>query len=331
MLRAVVSRLMVALGVLVALLTLAILLGQPWAGKAISAGTGVPRVAVVAHRGASGHAPEETLPAYRLAAALGADYLELDLQRSADGVLLAFHDDTVARTTDAATRFPGREGQSVAAFTWAELSSLDAGSWFNAAHPERARDAWRGARIARLDEIIAVADQGGAGRRGRGPGLYIETKEPQLFPGIEAELVSALREAGWLGGSAEDRGRVIFQSFSLDSLRELRRLAPNVPRVLLVKADMLAERPFEAWMADASELAAGMGPVGTAVYPWRVGAAHRAGLLVHPYTINKAWQMGLARLLSVDGMFTDEPGMLLGQLGRPSADDEATLLGRLGY
>ncbi len=331
MIRAVVSRGMVALALLCALLLLVVALGQPWTGRAVSAGAGVPRLAVVAHRGASGHAPEETVPAYRLAAALGADYLELDLQRSADGVLVAFHDDSVARTTDAAKVFPGREGQSLDRFTWEELAQLDAGSWFNAARPERARAGFAGVRIARLDEILAVAQAGGAGRGGRGPGLYIETKEPQLFPGIEADLVDALRAGGWLDGAAADRGRVLFQSFSVDSLETLEALAPGVPRVLLISQKMFDERPFGAWVAVARELGAGIGPVGTQVFPWRVGAAHRAGLLVHPYTVNKAWQMGLARLLSVDGMFTDEPGMLLRQVGRPPAQDEAALLGGMGF
>ena len=69
----------------------------------------------------------------------GADFLEADIQRSKDGVLFALHDDTLERTTDAKTRYPGREKLPVSEFTWDELSQLDAGSWFNAKHPERAR------------------------------------------------------------------------------------------------------------------------------------------------------------------------------------------------
>ena len=330
MVRAVVAFVMALVGLLVALLAVVVVLGQPWTGARLAREAGVPRVAVIAHRGASGHAPEETLPAYQLAAALGADYLELDLQRSSDGVLLAFHDDTLARTTDAAARFPGREGQSVDRFSWAELASLDAGSWFNAARPERARERYRGARIARLDEILGVAEAA-ARAGGRGPGVYVETKEPQLFPGIEADLVRALDGAGWLAPRPGEPARVIFQSFSPDSLRLLRELAPGVPRVLLVKAEMFDAEGFDHWLETAREFGAGLGPVGTRVYPWRVGALHRAGCLVHPYTINLPWQMGLARLLSADGMFTDEPGALLRQLGRAPARDEQTLLAEAGW
>lgn len=322
---------MVLLAVVAALLVVVVLLGQPWTGARLAERAGLPRVAVVAHRGASGHAPEETLPAYQLAAKLGVDYLELDLQRSADGVLLAFHDDTLARTTDAAARYPGREGEGVDRFSWAELAALDAGSWFNAARPDRARERFRGARIATLDEILDVAEAAAAERGGEGPGLYIETKEPQLSPGLEADLVRALSARGWLEPRPGGPARVIFQSFSPESLRILRELAPQVPRVLLVRAEMFDERGFEHWLATAVELGHGLGPVGTRAHPWRVGAAHRAGLLVHPYTINLRWQMGLARLLGADGMFTDEPGLLLQQLGRGPARSEAALLDALGW
>lgn len=321
MARAVVLPLMVALGVVVALLVLVVLLGQPWTGARVAAEQGVPRFAVIAHRGASSYAPEETLPAYRIAASQGADYLELDLQRSADGVLFALHDDAVARTTNAATVFPGREGQSAAGFSWAELSQLDAGSWFNAAHPERAQQAWVGLHLARLDDILSVAEQGGPGRDGHGPGVYVETKEPQLFPGIEADLVATLRARGWLEPRPGQPAPLIFQSFSPESLEKLRALAPEVPRVLLVGSDMLADKPFSAWIEVARDLGASLGPVGTSVYPWRVGAAHRAGCLVHPYTVDKGWQMALARLLGTDGVFTNEAGLLLSQLGRPPSED----------
>ena len=75
----------------------------------IAGESGIPCGAVIAHRGASYHAPEETAPAYILARDLGADYIEMDIQRASDGALVAFHDDTLERTTDVARVFPGRE------------------------------------------------------------------------------------------------------------------------------------------------------------------------------------------------------------------------------
>jgi hypothetical protein len=89
-------------------------------GRALSEAAGIPWPAVIAHRGASHDAPEETAPAYLTARELGADYLEADLQRTRDGVLVALHDDTLERTTDVAKVFPGREKEPVSRFTLVE-------------------------------------------------------------------------------------------------------------------------------------------------------------------------------------------------------------------
>ncbi|WP_323162450.1 glycerophosphodiester phosphodiesterase family protein, partial [Pseudomonas glycinae] len=80
---------------------------------------------------------------------------------------------TLERTTDVAKRFPDRAKAPVSQFTLAELKSLDAGSWFNQAHPDRARPTFAGLKILTLDEVIDIAE-GGRNK----PGLYIETKQP---------------------------------------------------------------------------------------------------------------------------------------------------------
>ena len=98
---------------------------------------------LIAHRGASGYAPEHTRAAYQLAMDQGADYVEQDLTLTKDGVLICLHDDTLERTTDVEARFPdravtetGADGQPVKRwyandFTLAEIETLDAGSWFD--------------------------------------------------------------------------------------------------------------------------------------------------------------------------------------------------------
>jgi glycerophosphoryl diester phosphodiesterase len=90
---------------------------------------------LIAHRDAAALAPENTLAAAQLAADLGAFGQETDVQMSADGMLFLMHDDTLARTTDVEAVFPGREKQNAGTFTWAELSRLDAGSWFGQDDP----------------------------------------------------------------------------------------------------------------------------------------------------------------------------------------------------
>src|SRR5688500_1112345 len=89
----------------------------------------VEQVLAVAHRGASARAPENTLAAVRLAADLGADAVEVDLQRTRDGALVLLHDAGLGRTTDAATRLRGRGPWSVGSLTLEEVRRLDAGSW----------------------------------------------------------------------------------------------------------------------------------------------------------------------------------------------------------
>ncbi|UTN74063.1 glycerophosphodiester phosphodiesterase [Pseudomonas aeruginosa] len=208
-------------------------------GKALSAAAGVPWPAVIAHRGASYDAPEETAAAYLLARDLGADYLEADVQRSRDGVLVALHDDTLERTTDVAEVFPERAKDPVSSFTLAELKRLDAGSWFNRAFPERARPGFVGLRILTLDEMLDIAE-GGANK----PGLYLETKVPAQFPGIEDDLRKLLERRGWLQPReraaaghvdvAHGNGRVILQTFEKSSLELLQESMPQVPKILLL-------------------------------------------------------------------------------------------------
>ncbi|AXI62989.1 glycerophosphodiester phosphodiesterase [Pseudomonas kribbensis] len=228
------------------LLSLMLGLGQAHAAAqpspvALAASEGIPHPAVIAHRGASFDAPESTAASYKLARDLGADYLEMDLQRSKDGVLFALHDNNLQRTTDVATKFPDRKDSPANAFTMAELKTLDAGSWYNKAYPDRARPSYVGLQILTLDEIIDIAQANPKHK----PGLYIETKEPQLFPGIEHDLKEKLQARGLLipagakpaknvASVGESNGKVILQTFEKNSLELLQKEMPQVPKILLL-------------------------------------------------------------------------------------------------
>ena len=324
---------------------------------------GIPDPAVIAHRGASHDAPESTLPAYLLARDLGADYLELDLQRTRDGVLVAVHDDTLARTSDVAERYPERRNSPVSAFSLAELKALDAGSWFNQAYPERARDSFRKLQILTLDEVIDVAE----GNPERDPGLYIETKVPEQFPGIEAELQARLQARGWL-----DRpGKVVLQTFDRNSLGLLHERMPQVPKILLLwvgkgaiepasgqsfaesgeqdKAAFYARQQprdpaeFTRWLDAAVQGGAiGTGPSAARsgggeqsyadlIQPWMNQLSHERDLLVHVYTLDAPEDFTKATAAGVDGIFTNRAGELLRHYGRPAAHSEAQLLRGHGY
>ncbi len=122
-----------------------------------------------AHRGARSLAPENTLAAIRKGRAVGAHLWETDISVSRDGRLVLFHDDTLDRTTDALSRFPGRASYALSDFTLAELKQLDAGSWFIQSDPfgqiaagtisDEEIQGFAGIRIPTLEEGLAFTVQ----------------------------------------------------------------------------------------------------------------------------------------------------------------------------
>lgn len=316
----------------------------PFQGARLAKRLGLPRPAVIAHRGASYLAPENTRPAYLLARELGADYLEVDLQRTRDGVLIALHDATLLRTTNIRDVFPDRADDPIETFTFSEIQRLDAGGWFNARFPDRARPSFTGIMIPRLEEILDLGEEGASPI-----GLFIETKAAGRHPGIERDLVEILRARGWIGADGAGKPpRIIFESFEPESLARLKALAPRVPAVLLINEAMMNRDGREALLRKAAELGAGIGTWGyrwsrdpgwsvrhaprryVTTWPWHTGAAHRAGLLVYPWTIDDCWEMWMLRLSGADGLFTDRPELALPFHGRPIPKDLAALWRRIG-
>lgn len=257
---------------------------------------------VIAHRGASGHAPEHTMAAYRLALEMGADYIEQDLQLTRDGTLVVLHDDTLGRTA----RGPGdRCAGAVRERTLAELRECEVGGWFNEAHPDRARSAYAGQRIPTLRSVLETF---GAGAR-----YYIETKSPGSAPGMEEALVDELERADLLPRSPDDR-TVLVQSFSEESLRELHELRPSLPLVRLIPDDGRVGS-VDSLLARTAEYAVAIGPHRSLVDGTLLEAADRHGLDVHPWTVNDTAEMRRLAELGVDAIFTDFPDRLRRVLG----------------
>lgn len=254
---------------------------------------------VIAHRGASGHAPEHTFAAYDLAIRMGADVLEPDLQMTADGHLVAFHDETLDRTARGPAGVctgPVRER------TLAELRQCEVGSWFNERFPDRADPAFVGERIPTLDELFA--------RYGASVRWYPETKEPEANPGMEEALLALLHRHD-LRELAVSEGRVLIQSFSPASLQRIRALDPDLPLVqLLPRTAVTPETPVEALLAQVVGWADGVGPNRALVDAAFMAAAQAHGLFVHPWTVNDAEEMDRLLALGVDGIFSDFPDRL---------------------
>jgi glycerophosphoryl diester phosphodiesterase len=271
---------------------------NPGAGEAWQHEPEPIEMIVIAHRGASGYAPEHTLASYDLALEMGADYLEQDLQMTKDGVLVVLHDDTLDRTTGGTCT--GR----VIDRTLEEVQRCDAGSWFNVAHPDRARPEYAGQRIPTLEEVLA--------RYGERASFYIETKNPEDAPGMEEALL-ALLDRYDLRRPAAGEWRVLIQSFSEQSLRKIHALDPSLPLIQLTRARWATPRTIRARLPEIREYAVGIGPSWRDVDARLVEAARAACLEVHPYTVNEPARMERLTALGVSGMFTDTPDVLLAQ------------------
>ncbi|MFJ5714099.1 glycerophosphodiester phosphodiesterase family protein [Neobacillus sp. NPDC093127] len=265
-------------------------------------------VAVIAHRGASAYGPEHTLAAYKQAMQMKADYVEFDLQMTKDGHLIALHDETLERTTNAMELYPDRAPWRVKDFTLDEIKRLDAGSWFNAKFPNLAKKEYVGQPVPTLEEAIKFVKQKGNGK----VGLYMETKAPNVYPGMEEKLIEILKKTNVLNDN-----HLILESFSEESLRKLKTMAPNVKLIQLYTAAMLKGKDVYQEFKRISEYAAGVGPSKELVVPAFMEAAHQNQLLVHPWTVNSQDDLAALLSLGVDGEFTNNPDLLADLLNKP--------------
>jgi glycerophosphoryl diester phosphodiesterase len=302
---------------------------------------------VIAHRGASGYRPEHTLAAYALAARQGADFIEPDLVLTRDGVLVARHENEISGTTDVAAHpeFADRRttktidglgltGWFTEDFTLDELRTLRAKERIPSLRPRNT--AYDGRyRIPTFKEIIDLTRRLSR-KLDRRIGLYPETKHPSYFRGIglplEKRLVKILRRNELHRRSA----KVFVQSFEAGSLRRLnRRVGVRLVQLLGIPA---APTDVES-LERIARYADGVGPSKEYLVPLDakgrslpptgfVRRAHRAGLVVHPYTFRRenvflplelrdgedptaygdlADELRQFFRLRVDGVFTDQP------------------------
>jgi glycerophosphoryl diester phosphodiesterase len=232
-------------------------------------------VLLIAHRGASGHAPENTLAAFRKAVSLGVSFIETDLQLTRDTRLVAIHDDTVNRTTN---------GQgAVHDLTLEEIRKLDAGSWFGSE--------FAGERVPTLDEILDFAKKNDVV-------FYLELKPAGSWGG-EQTLIAALRSSGEIA-------RTIVISFDPGILVSARKIEPTLMTGLLYDGQI--DDPLD----KAVEIGARQIAVrGDLVTPWMLGQARRRDLQVVCWTVNQAPHMRLLMAAGVDGIMSDYPDRLL--------------------
>jgi len=229
---------------------------------------------IIAHRGASGHAPENTLVAFQRAVELGAGFIETDLHLTRDARFVAIHDPTLERTTNGQGPVKDR--------TLAELRQLDAGMWFDRQ--------FMGTQIPTLDEVLKFARQNDVI-------FYLEIKYDGAW-GMHHSLVAALQ-------NSENAARTIALSFDPQTLRALRQIDPGVMMGLLVDrgGPDLVKTAIDA---GARQLCLRWDLVNREL----VDRAHRADLHVVTWTVNDAGEMRSLIETGVDGIMTDLPDRL---------------------
>jgi glycerophosphoryl diester phosphodiesterase len=229
---------------------------------------------IIAHRGASGHAPENTIAAFQRAVELGARFIETDLQLTRDARFVAIHDRTLDRTTNG--------HGAVRDSTLAELKQLDAGMWFD--RP------FAGERIPTLEEVLAFA-------REHDVVFYLELKYEAAW-GMHHALAAAIQNSG-------NAARTIVISFDPGTLKALRQLDASSMMGLLVEG----ARP-DLVKAAVGVGARQLCPRWDLVTRDLVEEAHRADLQVVTWTVDEAGQMRAAIDAGVDGVMTDLPDRL---------------------
>jgi glycerophosphoryl diester phosphodiesterase len=237
--------------------------------------TSLPQPVIFAHRGASAHAPENTLAAFELALAQNADAIELDVKLSADGHAVVIHDPTVNRTT-------GTRGR-VRDLSFQELRSLDAGGFFS--------EKYRGEKIPLLEEVFEAV--------GKRAFINVElTNYTTPYDSLVETVCMLVKKFGL-------QDRVLFSSFFASNLSKARSYLPEVPRGLLAFGGFLG-----AW---ARSFGFNFGRY-QALHPYvedvtsqQVQRVHRLNRRIHVWTVNAADDMRRLFHWGVDAIFTDDP------------------------
>jgi glycerophosphoryl diester phosphodiesterase len=225
---------------------------------------------LIAHRGAAGLAPENTLAAVRLGLDHGAECVEVDIQQTADNQLIVIHDATIDRTTYGTG--------AVNELTWNIISQTDAGSWFD--------EEFAGERVPLLSQVLELIAPTEAT-------LVIEAKEPERSPGIAQNLIDILHHY-----SAVQRVMVI--SFDHAWLAGFNHLEPDVATGMIFLWPQSKKTGEHTVLFDYRWTS-------VLIDPALVRRVHRQGRQIGVWTVDRVWQMKLMRWLGVDAVTSNRP------------------------
>ncbi|OPJ65032.1 glycerophosphodiester phosphodiesterase [Clostridium oryzae] len=237
-------------------------------------------VKIHAHRGASGDFPENTMISFKNAIEQGTDYVETDVQMSADGVLMIMHDEKLKRTTGAAGFLKD--------YTYSELKKLDAGMWKDKKFKKE--------RIPRVDELLMLA-------KASDVRINFEIKNGKIpYPNIEEKLINLIDEYGLLD-------RVMFSGFNHYSMLKCRQILDGMNRdvkIGLLYMDYLYH-PYDYCKTVHAD---GIHPAHYSVNEEIIKECHKANLFVNVFTVNDEATMKKFISYDVDGIITNYPGKL---------------------
>jgi glycerophosphoryl diester phosphodiesterase len=250
-----------------------------------------PRVLVIAHRGNSSVAPENTLPAFESAVAVGADLVELDYYHSADGVPVTFHDKTLDRTTDAATRW-GKKDETVGSKTLADLQTLDADACF------------AGTQIPTLEASIDVIQNGSV--------TLIERKH-----GDAKTCIELLDKKNLIGN-------VVVQAFDWTYLENCRKLSSAVAMAALGSDPLTDEQLDRIAAFDAQVVAWSEKSVDADM----IKRIHDRGMKAWTWTVDDPDRAKQLVAAGIDGIITNVPQRIRDLLGKPAQLDAGAAVNR---
>ncbi|MDM5224393.1 glycerophosphodiester phosphodiesterase family protein [Peribacillus sp. NJ11] len=231
----------------------------------------------IAHRGASGYAPENTIAAFDKALEMKVDYIEIDVQRSKDGELVVMHDNKVDRTTDGTGYIKD--------LTFEQLRSLDAGSWKG--------EQFTGEKISTFGEVLD---------RYHGKiGILIELKSPELYPGIEESVAQELIERNL---DYPQNEKIIIQSFNFESMKKIDALLPKVPIGVLTSSKA---HTTEQALEDFATYADYFNPIYGIVTEDLVNQVHSHGMKISSWTVRSHESAEFLLSMNVDAIITDFP------------------------
>jgi glycerophosphoryl diester phosphodiesterase len=245
-----------------------------------------PRPIILAHRGDSAHAPENTIPSFQQALQKGADGVELDAKLTVDGHVIVIHDSTLDRTTDGKGR--------VESSTLEAIRKLDAGQWFD--------DKFKGAKIPLLEEVFETM--------GKHKIINIElklTSHSDSRDGLVAKVCELINRHN-------NHEQILFSSFFPSSLRTAQQFLPEIPRGLLTMPGFLGlwARSFGFMFGEYQALH----PHISSTSREQMQRAHRLKRRVHVWTVNAPEEIKQLKEWGADGIITDDPQVALSALGR---------------